>query len=125
MRYMRWQKVSIITQTRASFPSCPCKLQVTVSDNYGKCSNCDKHSLESLFQCALLHCGVKHLQLGAWTREDRRLVLCNGNHNGPVPPIGDDIFKIILFSFWCTIFVCQLKLNSRWWHLELVVVYAL
>lgn len=66
-RVIRQNEVSMLHQTRASFPSGPRMLQMGLHNKYGKCRNCDTLRLKHLCQCSQKgSCGEMQKRKSCW-----------------------------------------------------------
>lgn len=79
-RYKRWNKVNIMAQTGACFPSSPCMLQVTVSKKKEEYLICDVLCLKRFCQRALLRYSVVKIHLEAETPKKRCFLFSSCNY---------------------------------------------
>lgn len=98
--YMRRNKVSVIAQMRAPFPSIPCVQQMAIASKYGDCQNLGTLYLKRLCYCALLRCSVENIQLKAYTHKKRRFLFSSGNHGESGAPVLSDILTETVSTLW-------------------------
>lgn len=93
---MRWNKIGIIAQTGAPFPSNPRLLQMAMLNKYRENWSDDTLHLKRLFLCAPLRYSVKNIKLETWTCKRRRFFFTYCTYDESWTPIRTDCFKVIL-----------------------------
>lgn len=122
MRSKRRNKVSIIAQTVASFPSCSRMLQMAIQNKQRKHRNCDTVYLKHLCQCVLLYCSVENLKVGTWIRKKRSFLFGDCNHKEFGATVMGDSFEAIVSTLWCPMSSGQQKSTHETRYPEFVVV---